>query len=288
MIRFSLSKRLHSQAGPMDLAIEAEIPAGETLALSGPSGAGKTSVLRMLAGLMRPDAGRIEAFGETWFDSAAGVDWPARRRRAGMVFQDYALFPNMTVRGNLEYAQPRPDPAAADAMLRAMGLDGLADRRPASLSGGQKQRTALARALLAGPRILLLDEPLSALDQSLRARLQDEIAALPALRALAALLVSHDTAEILRLARRVARIEQGRVVETGAPARVFGGSVSGGLRVPGLVLACEVTDGIPMLTVLAGERALRVPAPEGRFRPGDKVLLAADGPGLSVLPPFSA
>lgn len=281
-IRFTLRKRLQSAHGPMDLELEAEVGEGEFVSVFGPSGAGKTTLLRMLAGLSRPDAGRIEVGGETWFDSAAGIDWPARRRRAGLVFQDYALFPNMTVRGNLEYALAEgADRARVEALLQAVRLTGLADRRPDSLSGGQKQRVALARALAAGPNLLLLDEPLAALDQAMRRELQDEIAALQRRYALPALLVSHDLGEVFRLSARVLCLESGRLARQGRPADIFGGGrISTKLRLSGTLLSIEAADVVKVLTVLVGNEAVRVtalPADVEGLAPGDKVFLAAKG-----------
>lgn len=281
-IRFTLRKRLHAATGPMDLELEAEVGQGEFVSVFGPSGAGKTTLLRMLAGLSRPDAGRIEVGGETWFDSAAGVDWPARRRRAGLVFQDYALFPNMTVRGNLEYALPEGgDRDRVEALLQAVRLTGLADRRPDTLSGGQKQRVALARALAAGPSLLLLDEPLAALDQAMRRELQDEIASLQRRYALPALLVSHDLGEVFRLSARVLCLEAGRLARQGRPAELFGGGrMSAKLRLSGTLLSIEAADVVKVLTVLVGNEAVRVtalPADAEGLAPGDRVFLAAKG-----------
>jgi molybdate transport system ATP-binding protein len=280
MIKVTIHKRLRASRGDLDLAVDMELAPGELAALYGPSGAGKTSLLRMVAGLLRPDEGRIVAGGETWFDSSAGIDLPARRRRAGLVFQDYALFPNMSVRGNLAYALPKgADRSRVDALLEAADLAGLADRRPATLSGGQRQRVALARALASGPRLLLLDEPLAALDPALRARLQDLIAALQRESGLPTLLVTHDPGEIVRLASRVFRLEDGRIAGAGAPAEVFGGGrMSGKVRLRGSVLAIEAADVVRVVSVLVGAEVVRVtalPADVEGLNPGDPVTLAA-------------
>ena len=257
-----------------------EIGEGESVCLFGPSGAGKTTLLRMLAGLIRPDSGRIEVDGQTWFDSAGGIDLPPQRRRAGLVFQDYALFPNMTVRGNLAYALPRGSPASRiDELLEAIGLSGLSDRNPDTLSGGQKQRVAVARALVSNPRILLLDEPLSALDQAMRAQLQDEIAALQARYRLATVLVSHDRTEILRLAGRIACVDEGRIVRQGAPAEVFGQDSAGNeSQRHAVVLSVVAAGAMRVVTVLAGSETVRVnaqPQEAEGLKPGDTVFLGA-------------
>lgn len=215
-----LRKALAFAAGPGELDLELALPAGQWLALLGPSGAGKTSLLRLVAGLERPDDGRIESAGALWFDAALSYHKPTRLRRVGFVFQDHALFPHMSVHGNLAFAQPRgADPRRVDELLALVGLEGLAARHPAQLSGGQQQRLALARALAAEPRLLLLDEPLSALDAPLRREMQ---ALLLQVRGLGlvhgALLVTHEPAEAVRLADRVLRLEQGRVVADETPA----------------------------------------------------------------------
>lgn len=280
MIKLSLRKRLQSAQGPLDLEVEMEIAAGEAVTLFGESGTGKTTLLRMLAGLTLPDSGRIEVAGETWYDSAQGVNLPPQRRRAGLVFQDYALFPHMTVRQNLAYALPGGKDARREAeILALMGLEQLADRRPQTLSGGQKQRVALGRALLSDPRILLLDEPLSALDQELRLKLQGEIAAVQERWGIACILVSHDLGEIFRLSNRVLCLEGGRIRRAGSPGDVFGGSrMSSKIRLSGVVLEIQVADVVRVLTILVGREAVRVtllPKDAEGLRVGDKVFLAA-------------
>lgn len=280
MIRLSLRKRLHTARGDLELDTAMDIAPGEFIAIAGPSGAGKTTLLRMLAGLVRPDGGRIEVEGETWYDGAAGIHLPPQRRRVGMVFQDYALFPNMTVRGNLEFALPdRCARARVDAILEATHLTELALRRPDTLSGGQKQRVALARALVSEPSILLLDEPLSALDPALRARLQDEILSLQRRFSIAAILVSHDVAEVHRLAARVYCLEEGRIVRQGTPSEVFGGGrISNKLRLTGVLLEIKEAGVVRILSVLVGGEVVRVtalPADVDGLKAGDKVFLAA-------------
>jgi molybdate transport system ATP-binding protein len=279
MLKVSLRKRLHTSRGEVELDLAMDIADGEFVALFGPSGAGKTTLLRMLAGLTRPEGGRIEVDGEIWYDAAAGIDLPPQRRRVGMVFQGYALFPNMTVRGNLEFALPdRRAGDRVDAMLAATHLTELAGRRPDTLSGGQQQRVALARALICEPRLLLLDEPLSALDPAMRARLQEEILALQRRFGLTAILVSHDMAEVHRLASRVYRMEEGRIVAAGKPSEAFGaGRISNKLQLTGVLLEAMPSGVVVLLTVLVGGEVVRVTAlPDDvkGMREGDKVLLA--------------
>ncbi|MDQ6926193.1 MAG: ATP-binding cassette domain-containing protein, partial [Candidatus Eremiobacteraeota bacterium] len=191
------------------------VPSGVT-ALVGPSGAGKTLTLRAVAGLLRPDAGRVACAGRVLYDSAAGVDVPARGRRVGYVFQQYALFPHLSVGENVAYGL-RDLPARARAarvaeLLALIGLSGAELRRPRELSGGQQQRIALARALAPTPALVLLDEPLAAVDAPLRARLGDELFALHERTSVPMLLVTHDPAEARRIADVVVRLDGGRVV----------------------------------------------------------------------------
>ncbi|WP_242125988.1 ATP-binding cassette domain-containing protein [Sphingobium sp. Sx8-8] len=173
------------------------------VALFGPSGAGKTSILNMVAGIMTPDRGRIVVGGETLFDSETGVDIPPARRRAGYVFQDGRLFPHMRVRANLLYGRHAQAPMALEAVLDVLGIGHLLDRWPATLSGGEAQRVAIGRALLSGPRFLLLDEPLSSLDPARRDEIMPVIERLKQELAMPILYVSHDRAEVERLADQV-------------------------------------------------------------------------------------
>ena len=196
--------------------LELSLEVGSTLALVGPSGAGKTTVLRAVAGLNRPRAGRIAVDGDVWFDGLRGIGLAPERRRVGLVFQEYALFPHMTVRRNVEYAGRQ----SADDYLERFGIAHLESAHPAQLSGGEKQRVALARALARDPQVLLLDEPLSALDAhtktAVRAELHDLLAALE----IPVLLVTHDFEDAAALAGTVSVIVDGRLRQTGTPAEL--------------------------------------------------------------------
>ena len=215
MLTVQASTRLGELALDVDLTVER----GECLALAGPSGAGKTSILRMAAGLLRPDAGRVEANGETWLDTELDVDVPAEERRCGYVFQHYALFPHLSAWQNVAYplrgVSRRERHERALELLERFGLGKLADARPHTLSGGERQRVAVARALARGPEVLLLDEPLSALDARTRASAARELAAVLREGEAPALLVTHDFAEAAQLGDRVGIVDQGRVVQQG-------------------------------------------------------------------------
>jgi molybdate transport system ATP-binding protein len=278
VIHIDARKQLQTADGPLQLAIQADIAEGEFVTLFGKSGAGKTTLLRMLAGLTDPDAGTLVVGDETWFDGAHGIRRAPQQRKIGFVFQDYALFPNMSVRGNLEFAlENQRDRAHVDELLALMELGALAQRRPAELSGGQRQRVALARALARRPHILLLDEPLSALDAETRLRLQDELLKLHRAFKLTTLLVSHDLGEVFKLSDRVLALERGRIVRQGKPLEVFGDlMVSGRVEFTGEVLAIERNDVVYAVSVLVGNRIVNVIATDEEIRAlriGDKVVL---------------
>jgi molybdate transport system ATP-binding protein len=204
----------------LDIAFVAD--AGR-VALYGPSGAGKSLTLQMIAGLIRPDAGRIVVDGVTWFDAAAGVDRPPRERGVGYLFQDYALFPHWTVTANVAaaFARAWPGPLepaqarAVDELLARFALRDVARSYPAQLSGGQRQRVALARALVAAPRMLLLDEPFAALDRTLRLQLRGELAALHAERGIPWIVITHDPDDLAECADTVVGVDAGRIVGVG-------------------------------------------------------------------------
>jgi molybdate transport system ATP-binding protein len=185
------------------------------VALFGPSGAGKSTVVHAVAGLVRPDTGSIRIGGSVLFDAAAGIDVPAHRRRIGYVFQDARLFPHLSVRSNLFYGH-RLTPAAErtadpDAVIAMLGIGGLLDRRPDTLSGGERQRVAIGRALLASPRILLMDEPLASLDAARKAEILPWLERLRDESAVPILYVSHSLEEVNRLAEEVVAMDAGRV-----------------------------------------------------------------------------
>ena len=187
----------------------------ETVALAGPSGAGKTTVLRAIAGLARPDRGRVRCGGETWFDQSRGIDLAPEQRSVGYVFQDYALFPHLTVAQNVRLGGP------VDGLLERFGIAHLAAARPPDLSGGERQRVALARALARRPAVLLMDEPLAALDARTRARVRGELRALLSELDLPTLLVTHDYEDAVALADRVAVLVEGTIVQVGTPEELI-------------------------------------------------------------------
>lgn len=280
MIKANIRKRLHGPHGEFELAIDLTIAEGEFVALFGPSGVGKTTLLRCLAGLETPEQGALIVNGDTWLDTTARIALPPQQRRVGYMFQDYALFPNMTVRGNLEFALRKgADRNRVDELLDLMALGELQHRKPETLSGGQKQRVALARALASEPSVLLLDEPFSALDAEIRGRLHDEVLRLQRRFGLTAIIVSHDVGEVYKLASRVMVMETGKLAQQGSPADVFStGQTSGKFRFTGEILAIEPMDVMCTLTVLVGNQIVRVAAmPEeaAELLPGNRVMLVS-------------
>jgi molybdate transport system ATP-binding protein len=220
----SLSAHVVVQRGALSLDVEIQVADGEVLAVLGPNGAGKSTLLRVLAGLLPPDGGSVVLDGSEVWDGAEHV--PAHRRPLGMVFQDHLLFPHLSVTENVAFGlRTRGVGKAlarttADAWLARVGLEGLGGRRPGQLSGGQAQRAALARALVGDPRVLLLDEPLSALDARTRLTVRAELRRHLAEFAGSTVLVTHDPVDAMALADRVVVVEDGRVVQAGTPAEV--------------------------------------------------------------------
>ncbi len=214
-----LHAELGHAVGSIELDIRFDVPPGRCLALAGPSGAGKSTILRMVAGTVRPDRGRIANGEEVWVDTAAGVWWPPERRRCGYVFQDYALFPHLSAWRNVAYGL-RSTPSGkrretALELLDRFGLSELADARPATLSGGERQRVALARALAPRPNVLLLDEPLSALDARTRASASRQLTATLRSLDVPVVLVTHEFNEASLLGDEICVIDRGAIIQRG-------------------------------------------------------------------------
>jgi len=209
---------------PFVLDVRLVAPPGVTV-LFGASGAGKTTVLDCIAGLKRPDSGRIASADRVLFDSESRIDIPVARRRSGYVFQSLALFPHLTVADNVQYGISHLEPAErrrrTDEFLESFRITHLRDRRPRQLSGGERQRVALARALVTDPLVLLLDEPLSGLDLPTKSRIMDDLRSWNDKHRVPILYVTHERAEVFALAERVVVLEQGRVLAAGNPLEVL-------------------------------------------------------------------
>ena len=286
--------------GQFTLDAEFASDAGVT-ALFGRSGAGKTTLVHAIAGLLRPERGAIEINGASLFDSAGGIDVPVARRRVGYVFQEGRLFPHLTVRGNLRFGHdlvaPRERYVTIDQVVELLGLGALLERRPANLSGGEKQRVAIGRALLASPRVLLMDEPLAALDAMRKSEILQYIERLHDEISVPIVYVTHAIEEIVRLAEAVVVMAEGKVVASGNVSDIMGrpelrvqtGRFEGGSVIEARVVAqdldydlatLEFTGGklvAPAIDALVGER-VRV-----RVRARDVSLALTRPSGLSVL-----
>lgn len=209
-----IQKKVTAAAGTLVLQLQLSAQAGERIAILGPSGSGKTTLLKMLAGLVKPDAGHIIFNNQVWFDSNQKINRAPQRRRVGLMFQEYALFPNMTVQQNLKYAsQGIHSQMIIDELVETVELGELIHRYPGTLSGGQQQRVALARALAAQPQLLLLDEPLSALDADMRERLQQYILTVQKKYQLTSIWVTHNREEACKIAQQVLRLDNGVLQE---------------------------------------------------------------------------
>jgi len=292
----TVSVRLQHRFDGFALDVGFDAPAGVT-ALFGPSGSGKTTVINAVAGLLRPEAGRIVVEGRVLLDTAAGVMLPPHQRRVGYVFQDARLFPHLTVRQNLAFGRWfSPGGIAMEEVVALLGLEALLSRRPAGLSGGERQRVAIGRALLSNPAILLMDEPLAALDEARKAEILPYLENLRDQTALPILYVSHSVSEVARLAGQVVVVQAGRVVTTGTVAEVFSdpfaatalGPRAAGSVITGVIAAHEA-DGLTRVELSAGPIWLpQVAAPPGtrlrvRIAAQDVIVARGRPEGLSAL-----
>jgi molybdate transport system ATP-binding protein len=247
-------------------ALDVELSVGEqTLALVGPSGAGKTSFLRAIAGLLRPESGQVVLDGEPWLDTSKGIDRAPEDRRVGLVFQEYALFPHLTVRKNVGFGGRQ----RVEELLERFHISSLAHARPRELSGGERQRVALARALARDPAVLLLDEPLSALDAFTRATVRTELREHLRSLGLPTVLVTHDFEDAAALADVVGVLVDGRVLQTAAPSELlatpadaFVASFTGANLLSGVATAGP--SGLTEIALDAGFTAYSVDAARGR------------------------
>jgi molybdate transport system ATP-binding protein len=280
MINFSLQKTLHTAEGEMQLNVQAHIESGKFVSLYGASGAGKTSILRMLAGFMKPDNGFITVNNAVWYNAAEKRHLDPQHRRIGFVFQDYALFPNMNVRENISFALGKNESVSiVDELLEVTGLTNLAARKVQALSGGQQQRVALARAIAKKPSILLLDEPLSAIDNVMRMQLQDTLRAIHKRYGLTTILVSHNANEIIKLSDIVIHLEQGRFQQQTTPALFFQNEKNPSTLTGHIISIDEKGNAI----VLIDNRLLSLPITAAAFNSNDRIEITCSNMNIQLV-----
>ncbi len=280
MIEIAIQKILTSALGEMSLDINTNIEKGNLVTIYGKSGAGKTTILRILAGLLSPDKGEIKVNGITWLNTINGINLKPQKRKIGFVFQDYALFPNMNVKENLLFALNKgQDTKIVNHLIEIIELGELQNRKPETLSGGQKQRVALARALVQKPSILMLDEPLSALDSEIRFKLQQYILTVHKEYKLTTLLISHDISEILRMSDKVLELDNGKIIRQGTPNEVFNyKELNAKFQFTGTIIDIVKQDFIFILTIRIGKDLVKVVADESEGEQlliGDKILVSS-------------
>jgi molybdate transport system ATP-binding protein len=273
MIEIAIEKELHGSEGAMDLNLAFSIEEGDFLAIAGKSGSGKTTLLRIIAGL-ESAKGTIRVGNELWLNGNRAV--PPQKRGIGFVFQDFALFENMSVEDNLLFANN--DKALAKHLLELTELSSLAKRLPSTLSGGQKQRVSLCRAMMNRPKLLLMDEPLSALDPSMRVKLQNEILQLHKEFKTTTIMVSHDPSEIYKLANRMLVIEDGKIIRSGSPKDILLKSTgSQKLSFEGELIDIIKADILSIAVVAIGQQLAEVTLSESELRGlqvGDRVTVS--------------
>ncbi|MCZ6159577.1 sulfate/molybdate ABC transporter ATP-binding protein [Campylobacter ureolyticus] len=279
MIEFSLKKELFGVNENMELNVKISFKSGSFISLSGESGSGKTTILRCIAGLEKAD-GFIKVDDEIWQDEKIFLS--PQKRRIGFVFQDYALFENLSVKDNFLFVEKDID--HCNRLLDMLGLMSLKDRYPANLSGGQKQRVALGRAMMRKPKLLLLDEPLSALDPHLRARLQDQISKIQDLFKTTTILVSHDPNEIYKLANYIFVLKNGKILKKGTPKEILlKTSGSQKFAFSGTLLNLEKIDTIFIATVSVGQQITQIAlASDLGLKIGDEVTISSKAFNLNI------
>ncbi|BEK50301.1 sulfate/molybdate ABC transporter ATP-binding protein [Campylobacter coli] len=281
MIKIDIKLPINTAKGKKQLELNTCLKANEITAIFGESGAGKTTLLKIIAGLIKPEFGRIEVEDELWLDTQKNINLSIQKRKIGFVFQDYALFPNMSVKENISYAATSKQ--KAEELLSLMNLENLAKIYPKNLSGGQAQRVALARALAREPQILLLDEPLSALDFKMRSFLQDELVKILQHFKITTLLVSHDLAEIYKLSHRILELSDGKIIKDARTNEFFTSSnLSAKLRLSATLLEMKKSDILVIFTLLLNQDIVKITLSEEEFLKSYKDVKIGDTLLLSI------
>ena len=274
MIKLNFVKKVNNN---LTLKVKKEIDDNEFIAIFGESGAGKTTILRIISGLEKPDFGKIIVDDETWFDSSKNINLKPQKRKIGFVFQEHALFPNMSVYENLLYA--KNDKNRANLLLKLTELEDLKQRFPHELSGGQKQRVALIRALMREPKIVLLDEPFSALDMRMRESLQDEIIKIHNQLKLTTILVSHEIAEVIKLSNRVFILKDGQIIKDDKPISIFTKQkITSSFKLNAKVLDIKDKENLSILTLSFGSNIIEISVSKKEakeLKVGDSIIISS-------------
>ncbi|MFK8005521.1 MAG: sulfate/molybdate ABC transporter ATP-binding protein [Saprospiraceae bacterium] len=280
MIEINIQKKLNAPSGKMLLDFKTEIEQGQFVTLYGKSGAGKTSTLRILAGLLKPDSGKVSIHGNVLLDFSKKINLPPQKRKIGFVFQDYALFPNMTILENLSFAlRKNQSKKILNELIEIMEIGDLQNQKPHRLSGGQQQRVAVARALVQKPELLLLDEPLSALDEEMRSKIQKYILQVHREFNLTTILISHDLAEVLKMSDQVLILNQGKIIQSGHPIDIFSKEkLNGNFQVTGEIVLMEKQNLNLILTILIGKEIAKLLVSykdHNHLKLGDQILISS-------------
>ena len=286
MLELKINKELQLPESQSNLDVEMEFHPGKVTGIIGDSGAGKTTILRLLAGLSDPDTGTIINDGITWFDSANKTNLKPQKRQLGFVFQDHQLFPNMSVFENLKFANSNRENLVVtmDNYLAKFGLSEFKNNRPNSLSVGQKKRVAIIGAMMANPKLLLLDEPLAALDEKLGRIIQDEILNYTQKNRCITVLVTHELSEIFYMTDYLYSIQRGKIISQGSPSKVFNSDASkASVSLVGVVIENGENDKKGWLKIIVNNQLLEVVNTTEKFEIGDKIFVKLGTDKIEVL-----
>ena len=275
MIKINIKHPIKTNEGLSYIEFNKEFQSNQVISIFGESGAGKSTILKIIAGLIKPEFAYIQIDDEIWIDTKKNINLPPQKRNIGFVFQDYALFPNMNVYQNLKYALN--DKKKIEYFLDLMNLKELKNSYPKELSGGQAQRVALARALIKNPKILLLDEPLSALDFKMRSFLQDEILKLYEKFKISTFLVSHDLSELYKLSSRILELNKGKIIKDSKTNEFFiNSNISAKLRLSTTLLDIKISDILVIFTLLLNQDIIKITISKQEFEQDYKDIKIGD------------
>lgn len=256
MIKINIKHPIKTNNGTIYIEFDKEFNKNQIISIFGESGAGKSTILKIIAGLIKPENAFIQVDDEVWFDSEKNINLPPQKRNIGFLFQDYALFPNMSVYENLKYALN--DKNQIQYFLDLMNLTKLSNAYPKELSGGQAQRVALARALIRKPKLLLLDEPLSAIDFKMRSSLQDEILKLFDKFKLSIFLISHDIAEIYKMSNVILHLDKGKIIKDMKANEFSSSNISAKIRLSAVLIDIKQSDVLVIFTLLLNQDLIKI------------------------------